>query len=590
MKRAEPGGLARYVPILTWGRKYSAAAFADDALAAAIVAIMLVPQSLAYALLAGLPPEVGLYASIAPLIVYALLGTGHTLAVGPVAVVSLMTAVAAGKVATQGSPEYIGAAIALALISGGLLFVLGVMRFGFVANFLSHPVISGFISASGLLIAASQLGRLTGVDVEGDTFFQLAGSFLSRADEIHPTTAIIGATSLLFLFWMRYGASHFLKSIGLKQSFTQLATKVGPMLAVVAATVIVYLLGLSNEGVAVVGRIPAGLPPIALPKFDAEIWEALLPSAALISIVGFVESVAIARTLAARRRERIDPDQELIALGGANLAAGFTGGFPVTGGLARSTVNFDAGARTPAAGALTAIAMLGALLFMGPAAQYLPQASLSATIIVAVLSVVDIKTIGRIWRYSKSDFWAMAVTITATLAIGVEAGVGLGVTASLALFLFRTSRPHFAIVGLVPNTEHFRNIDRHMVQTDPQIISLRIDESLYFANSRFLEDAVYGLIAAQPAVRHIIMMASAINEIDASALESLEEINRRLKDAGITLHLSEVKGPVMDRLKRSDFLDHLSGRIFLTQYEAYVALRRDATARGDTPDDTLAHS
>jgi len=285
--------------------------------------------------------------------------------------------------------------------------------------------------------------------------------------------------------------------------------------------------------------------------------------------VGFVESVSVAQTLASKRRQRIQPDQELIGLGAANIASAISAGYPVTGGFARSVVNFDAGAQTPAAGVFAAVGIALATLFLTPWLANLPQATLAATIIIAVLSLVDLKAIGRVWRYSKVDFSAMAVTIVGTLFLGVETGIVLGVVLSLLLHLHRSSRPHVAVVGQVQGTEHFRNIDRHKVETRPDLVTIRIDESLYFANSRFLEDKVAALVAERPEVRHVVLMCSAINTIDASALESLEEINHRLSDAGIKLHLSEVKGPVMDRLQRTDFLDYLSGRVFLSQYEAF---------------------
>jgi SulP family sulfate permease len=292
----------------------------------------------------------------------------------------------------------------------------------------------------------------------------------------------------------------------------------------------------------------------------------------LISIVGFVESVSVGQTLAAKRRQRIDPDQELVALGAANIGAAFTGGFPITGGFSRSVVNFDAGARTQLASLITAGGILLATLLLTPSLFHLPQATLAATIVVAVWTLVDFKILARTWRYSKPDFMALATTIALTLIQGVEVGLMAGVGLSLALHLWRTSQPHIAEVGLVPGTEHFRNVRRHQVQTTPEVVSLRVDESLYFANSRAIEDRINEAVAERPALRHVVLQCSAINDIDASALESLESINERLRGAGLQLHLSEVKGPVMDRLHRSDFLQHLSGQVFLTHYQALMRL------------------
>lgn len=564
--------LTRYLPIFDWGRTYSRETATRDLVAALIVTIMLIPQSLAYALLAGLPPEVGLYASILPLVAYALFGSSRVLAVGPVAVVSLMTASAVGEFAQQGTPEYLGAAIVLAFISGLMLIAMGLLRLGFLANLLSHPVISGFITASGLLIAASQLKHVLGVPAHGHTLTEILLSLVQHLDAVNWITFFIGASVTAFLFWVRKGLKATLLGLGLAPLLSDILTKAGPVAAVVATTGLSSALHLSDRGVRVVGDIPSGLPVPQLPAFDSELWLTLAGPALLISVIGFVESVSVAQTLAAKKRQRIEPDQELIGLGSANIASALSGGYPVTGGFARSVVNFDAGAATPAAGAFTAAGIAFATLFLTPLLTHLPQATLAATIIVAVLALVDFGAVRRTFRYSKSDFSAMAATIAVTLLFGVEPGVISGVALSVALHLYRSSRPHMAIVGIVPGSEHFRNVDRHKVVTGETVLTVRVDESLFFANSRFLEDRIYALVAERPEIDHVILMCSAINAIDASALESLEEINHRLFDAGVTFHLSEVKGPVMDRLNRSDFPDQLTGRVFLSQYNALCTL------------------
>ncbi|MBG6147661.1 SulP family sulfate permease [Labrenzia sp. EL_142] len=564
--------LQRYFPILDWGKKYDKSTATSDLVAAVIVTIMLIPQSLAYALLAGLPPEVGLYASILPLVAYAIFGTSRALAVGPVAVVSLMTASAVGELAQQGTPEYLGAAIVLALLSGLMLVAMGLFRLGFLANLLSHPVISGFITASGLLIASSQLKHILGVPAHGHTLYDILLSIISHLNEINWITFGIGAASTIFLFWVRKGLRALLLRSGLQLFLADGLAKAGPVAAVAVTTIASAVFQLGDRGVRIVGDIPSGLPVPQLPSFDSDLWLALAGPALLISVIGFVESVSVAQTLAAKKRQRIEPDQELIGLGASNIASAISGGYPVTGGFARSVVNFDAGAATPAAGAFTAIGIALATLFLTPLLTYLPQATLAATIIVAVLSLVDFGAIKRTFAYSKSDFTAMAATILITLFFGVEPGVVAGVTLSIALHLYRSSRPHMAIVGVVPGSEHFRNVDRHKVVTGDRVLALRVDESLFFANSRYLEDRIYALVADRPDIEHVVLMCPAVNEIDASALESLEEINHRLKDSGVSFHLSEVKGPVMDRLKRTDFLENLTGEVFLSQYDALCAL------------------
>ncbi len=564
--------LRGYLPILDWGRTYDRNAFSNDMIAAVIVTIMLIPQSLAYALLAGLPPEAGIYASIAPIILYAIFGTSRALAVGPVAVVSLLTASAVGQVAEAGTAGYAVAALTLAFLSGAFLVLLGVLRLGFLANFLSHPVIAGFITASGILIAFSQLKHLLGVSAHGHTLPELLLSIGAHLGETNMITVIIGVSATAFLFWVRKGLKPALRGLGASPKLADVLTKAGPVAAVAVTTISVWLFGLNDKGVKIVGEVPQGLPPLTLPGLSPDLIGQLLMPAILISIIGFVESVSVAQTLAAKKRQRIDPDQELIGLGAANIGAAFTGGYPVTGGFARSVVNYDAGAETPAAGAFTAVGLAIAAVALTPLVYYLPTATLAATIVVAVLSLVDFSILKKTWGYSKADFTAVAATILLTLTMGVEVGVASGVGISILLHLYKTSRPHVAEIGLVPGTQHFRNIHRHNVETDPTVLSLRVDESLYFVNARFLEDLVQARVSEGCAIKNVILMFSAVNEVDFSALESLEAINQRLTELGIGLHLSEVKGPVMDRLQTTHFLHELNGRVFLSQYDAWRAM------------------
>ncbi len=580
--------ISRWLPIVAGLREYDRESFARDSFAALIVTLMLIPQSLAYAMLAGLPAQVGLYASIAPLIAYAMFGTSRTLSVGPVAVVSLMTAASAGEIASAGVIGYVDAALTLALLSGVVLLGMAVLRLGSLATFLSHPVISGFITASAVLIAASQIKHLLGVSAEGDTLIQIVPALLARLPDANVATLIIGVLATAFLFWVRSGLKPLLLRLGVSASGADFAARAGPIVAIVVSIAAVALGDLGSRGVRVVGAIPAGLPPLSLPRFDAATWSQLLPAAILIGLIGFVESISVAQTLAAKRRQRVQPNQELIGLGAANVAAALTSGYPVTGGFARSVVNFDAGARTQLASVMTAAGITVVALLFTPLFKNLPQAVLAATIIVAVLSLVDFATIAHTWRYSRSDFSATAITIVVVLTIGVETGIVAGVLLSIALYLWRTSRPHIAIVGQVPGTEHYRNIKRHHVITSPIVLSVRVDESLYFADARYLEDRLYDEVAQTPDIQHVILVCPAVNYIDASALDSLEVINDRLKQAGVTFHLSEVKGPVLDRLQRSQFLDHLTGRVFLSQHQAMTALDPETTASADVAAPTTA--
>jgi sulfate permease, SulP family len=578
--------LERWFPILSWGRRYNRSLLTADGVAAVVVTLMLIPQSLAYALLAGLPAQAGLYASMAPLVLYALMGSSGTLAVGPAAVTSLMTAASVGAVAAQGSVAYAEAALMLALLSGAIMLVMGAARLGFLANFLSHPVISGFVSASGLLIAASQLKHLLGVPLQGDNLLQLLPQLWHSLPSLHvPTTAMgLGALGLLLL--VRRELKPGLKRLGVSAGAADLAAKAAPVAVLLLSIALSAVWQLAEQGVRVVGTVPQGLPPLTLPGGSTGGWaaswtlaQALWVPALLISLVGFVESVSVGQSLAAKRRERIDPDAELRALGLSNVGAGLTGGFPVTGGFSRSVVNFDAGARTPAAGIYTAVGLALAALFLTPWLFHLPQATLAATIMVAVLTLVDVGVFARTWHYAKADFIALLLTFGLTLAVGVEAGLIAGVSASVLLLLYRTSRPHIAVVGQVPGTEHYRNVQRHAVLEQPGILGLRIDESLYFANARFLEDTIAAQVAVRPGVRHVVLQCSAVNDIDASALESLETINARLQASGVQLHLSEVKGPVHDRLQRSHLLAELSGQVFLTHHQAVMALLGSQTKK-----------
>lgn len=557
------------LPILEWGRGYDRATLVQDGSAALIVTLMLIPQSLAYAMLAGLPPEAGLYASILPLVIYGLFGSSRTLSVGPVAVLSLMTASTLGQLSLQGV-HYLDGALALALLSGGWLLLFGLLRLGFVAHFISHSVMSGFISASAVLITLSQLRHLLGVPLEG-ALWQLPGALLAQWRAMPVATLAVSAISLSVLFWARGGLGALLRRL-VSASRASALVRLMPAVVVVVAILLSYGLQLEAAGVAVVQAIPAGLPAFSWPEWSALPWRELVLPSLLLALVGFVESVSIGQTLAARRRQRLSPNQELIGLGLANLSAGLSSGMPVTGGFARSVVNFDAGAKTPAAGMYAALGITLAGLWFAPWLSGLPQAVLAATIVVSVLGLFDWRQFGHTWRYSRADFSALCVTFAVTLLGGVEPGLVSGILVSLLLHLYHSHRPHWAEVGRIAGTEHFRNRLRHEVELRPSLLCLRVDESLYFANAGQLEDIIATLVSLRPGLRHLVLQCSAVNRIDASALDSLLMINERLALAGIRFHLAEVKGPVMDRLERSELLSRLSGEVYLTLFQAWKAL------------------
>jgi SulP family sulfate permease len=351
-------------------------------------------------------------------------------------------------------------------------------------------------------------------------------------------------------------------------------SKLAPVSAVIISILLVSNLDLNQHGLKVVGDIPSGLPTLAWPELSGLLVSTLMPSAIMISLIGYVESISVAQTLANKRRQQIDPNHELLGLGAANVASAASGGFAVTGGFSRSVVNYDAGARTPMAGVFTAVGIALASLYLTPYLSLLPKAVLGATIVVAVLTLIEPNEIKFTWKYSKHDFVAMMITIGMVLFVGVEAGVMAGVVTTISLMLWRTSRPHTAVVGPVAGGQHFRNIDRHKVEQFEQVIALRIDESLFFGNVRYLDNQLNELLAQNPCIEHLILMASGINHIDSSAVESLLEFNQRLHDQGIKMHLSEVKGPVLDRLQRINFAGQLTGTIYLSQHQAWQELTK----------------
>ncbi|MDA0280762.1 MAG: sulfate permease [Proteobacteria bacterium] len=565
--------ISQYLPILRWGRYYDKAKLIDDSMAAVIVAIMLVPQALALALVAGLPPQVGLYASIFGLAIYALFGTSNTLSVGPVAVLSLMTAAALAKLGISDPSQLVAAAMTLAFLSGVFLLLLGLMRLGFMANFLSHPVISAFITASAILIGLSQVQHLLGTTSSGQNIIELLASLGGSMDEINWITVSLGLASIAIIVWCRTGLASLLTKMGLGGRLVTSISRSGPVIVALLTGVLCYVFRLDQQGVQLLGVVPAGLPGLTVPDFSLGLIRDLFWSAVLLSIIGFVESVSVAQTLAAKRREQIELDQELIGLGAANIAVSFSGGFPVCGGFSRSVVNFDAGAATPAAGLMTAVLIACVALMFMPILYWLPKVALASIILVAVYPLLDFSALGKSWQYSKADFVAVSITLFLTLLVGVEIGIASGVLASILMHLYKTSQPHVAVIGRVAGTEHFRNVERHDVETFDNILSIRIDESLYFANTRFLEELIFSLMAKKPKLEHVILMCTAVNAVDMSALQTLEKINRTLSEIGIKLHLSEVKGPIMDKLIKTTLFANLSGSNYLSHNLAVEDLK-----------------
>ena len=556
-------------------RDYRRAALGDDLVAAMIVTILLVPQSLAYALLAGLPPVVGVMASLLPIVAYAAFGSSTTLAVGPVAVLSMMTAQAIVPAAQAHGVGVHLAAMVLAVEIAGVFVLALLLRLDVFAALLSAPVLHGFVTGASLVIALGQLPALLGVSARGSTLTELLES-LAQAPGMapHAATAVVGVGALTLLWLIRRYGLRLLRGLGLPARAAQLLARMAPMFVVVLAIAAVTALPQAVQGVALAGRVSLGEGLAFTPLWEAPagLWLALAGPAALLGLVAYVESLAVAEALGARRGERVLPRRELMGLAAANAAAGLSGAMPVTGGFARSIVNFDAGARTRVAGVWTALFLGVTILLLGELLGALPKAVLAATIVVAVLSLVDLQPFREAWRWSRAEFGLMVLVTALTVLAGVEAALLVGVLASMALLMQRTARPHWAEVGRLPGTEVFRNVRRFAVETLPQVLAVRIDESLLFTNSRWLAETLEAQAAARPELRHLVLMMSGVNDIDYSGLDSLRQLDRALGGRGIRLHLSEVKGPLRDRLGASGVLDDLSGRVFTTQGDAWAAL------------------
>ena len=542
-------GIERVLPAWGWLSNYRKEDLSGDLSAGLTVAVMLIPQGMAYALLAGLPPIIGLYASIIPLAIYALFGSSRQLAVGPVAMVSLLVATGVGSLAPAGSSQFLALAILLALMVGALQLAMGVLRLGFLVNFLSHPVVSGFTSAAALIIGLSQLKHLLGVALPRTKHVhQILLSALAKLGEVQPITLAIGASSILLLVLLK-----------------RFAPRVPRALVVVfLSTLAVWLLRLDLRGVAIVGTVPAGLPQPSLPTLDLPAMLALLPIALTIALVGFMESISVAKAVARRHRYQVTPNQELIGLGMANLVGAFFSAYPVTGGFSRTAVNDQAGAKTPLASLITAAVIALALLFLTPAFYYLPKAVLAAIIMVAVFGLVDLAEVKHLWHVKRSDLALLGLTFFATLSLGIEEGIATGVLASLLWFVVRTTRPHSAVLGQLPATEVYRNIKNHPeAQTLDGVLALRVDAQFYFGNVTFLKDTLRSLEAkATERLQVVVIDASSINSLDSSAAAALEEIAEDYAERGLRLLFAGTKMPVREVMARSGLLAHLGQESF----------------------------
>ena len=558
-------------PILGWLKNYQRQTFISDLMAGVIVAILLIPQSMAYAILAGLPPEYGLYASILPLFIYSLLGSSRSLAVGPVAIASLMVNTSVSQIAPQGGAEYLNAAINLSLLVGLILLFLRCIRLGGIVNFISHSVLTGFTSAAAIIIALSQVKHILGLDLaRAERIDQSLVDISTHLTDTNVATALLSLVAFIILWYCKNTLCKQLIKLKCPQALAEPISKAGPMFALLMGSIVVWYFHLDQaSAVKTVGMIPQGLPHFQAIHIDIELWKQLITPALLIALIGFLESVSVGTALASKKQERINPNKELVAIGMANIGSAFSGTYPVAGGFGRSMVNYSAGAQTTIASAISAILVAITVAFFTPLFYYLPKAVLGAIIVMAVIPLINIAAFKECWRFNKADALTLAVTFFLVLFTGVEVGILSGIAISIALLIYRSSQPHIAIVGRVGNSEHFRNINRHDVTTDSSTLALRVDESLYFANTRFVEEFILQQCADQKSIEHVILICTAVNFIDASALETLENLIINLRDEGVRLHLAEVKGPVMDQLNSTHFIKRLSpGNIYFTTDQA----------------------
>jgi SulP family sulfate permease len=542
--------------MLHWLRHYRRSMLTGDISAGIVVAMMMVPQGMAYALVAGLPPVVGIYASILPPILYALFGSSMTQSVGPMAITSLMTATALSAIPNVGPGLYTVLAAQLALLSGAVLLLCGMLRVGFLANFFSRPVMSGFTIGAALLIAFGQLDPLLGGGVRA----------------IHLPSAVLGVASLVILLLARQYLAALLRRLGLEAGKADVAARLAPMFVVIGATALAALCDLAGAGIHLTGEVPSGLPGLNLATSAAH-WPVLVKPALLIGFVIFLVSMSAAQTLALRRQEKLQSNYELVGLGVANIGSALTGGFPVTGSISRSAVNFSAGANTPLASIITAALLALALVAPTGWLALLPLPTLAATIIVAVLSMLELSTLRTAWRYDRGDALALLATLAGVLVLGIEAGVVLGVLLSMGNLIWRASRPHIAVLGRIGGSEHFRNIERHSAETMAEVLMLRIDANLFFGNVEAVNGRIEEELKAHPDTRHLVLVMTAVSSIDTSALFGLEELNLALRQRAIGLHLAEVKGPVMDRLLGSKLIGTLNGKVFLSAAVAAETLK-----------------
>ena len=562
------------LPLAHWLKSYQKQDFISDFIAGLIATIIMVPQGMAYALLAGVPAEYGLYCAILPSFFYAILGSSRSLSVGPAALISIMIASSVGALAPANDMEYLKYAVNIAFLVGAFLLLMRLLRLGSMTNFISLPVISGFTSASAIIILTSQLKHMLGISVPaGLSFGETLLVLFEQIDFINYTTLMIGLGACIGLWYFKNFFPHHIKILSLNPLFEQALAKAGPMFIVLISAYIVFIAQLNDVNqVSVVGAIPEGFPTLQVWQLDVSLWRELALPSLLIALMCFVTSISVGTKLASKRKERINANQELLALGMANLVAALSGTFALAASMSRSAVNHSAGAKTTLASIVCALGVLITLLFLTPFFYFLPLAVLGAIVVMSVASMIEIEQVKRCWRINRTDAYSLIATFFTVLIFGIEVGISVGILGSVMLVVYRASHPHIAVVGRVGNSEHFRNIKRHQVQTEQGILAIRVDESIYFSNVQCIEDFILSK-TKDAAIKHIVLIFSSVSFIDTTALDAFEAMKVKLDELGINLHLAEVKGPVMDQLEQTSFIEQLKpGKIFFTTDDAFKAL------------------
>jgi len=563
--------VARLIP--AWLRQYQLSALPTDLVAGIVVGVLVIPQSLGYAVLAGLPPVYGLYAAIVPVLVYAWLGSSNVQAVGPVAITAIMTASGLLPYAEQGTEQYALMASLLALMVGALLWIAGRLKLGWIMQFISRGVSAGFVSGAAVLIFVSQLKYLTDIPVTGNSLIGYLSTMQRYASQLHPLTLAIGITAFALLVANRY-ASEWIWQTWLSSSYAKWAERLFPLILLGIAIVLSMALHWSTYGVATIGRIPQGLPSFTLPHIS-DLQEALklLPTAGLMALIVFVSSSSVANTYARLRGESFDANRELTGLGLANLSGGLFQSFAVAGGFSRTAINADSGAKTPLASLVTVLVMIAALIAFSNALAPLPYALLGATIMASIIGLIDIATLKSAWQRDRLDGASFLAAFVGVLIFGLNTGLVIGLMVSFASLIWQSSKPHVAIVGQLGGTGHFRNINRHDVVTFSNLLMLRIDESLFFGNSESVHRRILNAMQQYPDTNEIILIMAAVNHIDLTAQEMLCTLNHELALQNKRLHFSFIKGPVMDIIGHTPLISELSGQVYLSTLDAVDALK-----------------